>query len=75
MGSDLTNKDLTVKTAAKVDAWTTYPKVTEKHKAWLEASAKLAQVAGNGLDALKPAVGAVGKSCKGCHDDFRKKKK
>ncbi|MFK7967427.1 MAG: cytochrome c [Burkholderiaceae bacterium] len=74
-GSDLTNKDLTIKTAAKLEAWSTYPKVGEKHKAWLEASAKLADAAGNGLDALKPAVGAVGKSCKGCHDDFRQKKK
>lgn len=73
-GSDLTNKDLTIETAAKIEAWSTFPKVTEKHKAWLEASAELAEVAGNGLDALKPAVGAVGKSCKGCHDDFRQKK-
>jgi len=74
-GSDLTNKDLSIKTAAKIEAWTTFPKVTEKHKTWLEASAELAKVAGSGLDALKPAVGAVGKSCKGCHDDFRQKKK
>ncbi len=74
-GSDLTNKELTIKTAAKTEAWTTYPEVVDKHKAWTEAAAKLADVAGNGLDALKPAVGAVGKSCKGCHDDFRQKKK
>ena len=74
-GSDLTNKELTVKTAAKPEAWSTFPKVSEKHKAWIEASAKLADAAGSGLDALKPAVGAVGKSCKGCHDDFRQKKK
>lgn len=32
----------------------------------LEAAAK----SGN-LDAIKSAVGAVGQSCKGCHDDFR----
>ena len=24
------------------------------------------------LDQIKAAVGAVGKSCKACHDDFRK---
>jgi len=72
-GSDLGNKDLTIKTSAKSEALTTYPNVSEKHEAWLKASAELAQVAGNGLDALKPALGAVGKSCKGCHDDFRQK--
>ena len=73
-GSDLSNKELTVETAAKPEAWSTYPEIYEKHKAWLEASEKLAAVAGDGLDALKPAVGGVGKSCKGCHDDFRQKK-
>ena len=25
----------------------------------------------NTMDTLKPAFGAVGKTCKGCHDDFR----
>ncbi|MBI5255230.1 MAG: cytochrome c [Burkholderiales bacterium] len=35
----------------------------------LEAAAK----AGN-LDAIKAAVGAVGGSCKACHDDFRAEK-
>lgn len=74
-GSDLTNKELTQKTAAKPEAWMKGSKVGEKHMAWVEASAVLAKVAGNGLDALKPAVGKVGKSCKGCHDDYRKKKK
>ncbi len=72
-GSDLTNKELTVKTAAKPEAWSTYPEVDEKLKAWVESTEKLAAVAGDGLDALKPAVGAVGKACKGCHDDFRQK--
>ncbi|MGH1361872.1 MAG: c-type cytochrome [Burkholderiaceae bacterium] len=73
-GSDLTNKELTQETVAKPEAWSTYPEISNKHKAWLEASEKLAAVAGDGLDALKPAVGGVGKSCKGCHDDFRQKK-
>jgi len=27
-----------------------------------------------GLDALKGAVGEIGKTCKGCHDDFRAQK-
>ena len=74
-GSDLTNKELTQKTAAKPEAWSTYPEIQKKVDAWLEASEKLAAVAGDGLDALKPAVGKTGKACKSCHDDFRKKEK
>ncbi|MFY9514459.1 MAG: cytochrome c [Rubrivivax sp.] len=35
----------------------------------LEAAAK-----GGNLDAIKAAVGAVGGSCKACHDDFRAEK-
>jgi len=35
--------------------------------------AKLAVAAkGGNLDAIKPAVGAVGNACKTCHDAFRK---
>ena len=35
----------------------------------LDAAAK-----GGNLDAIKTAVGAVGSSCKACHDDFRAEK-
>jgi cytochrome c556 len=38
-----------------------------------DASAALASVAGEGLDALRSKIGDVGKSCKGCHDNFRAK--
>jgi cytochrome c556 len=62
------------KTTALPEAWSTYPKVAEKGKAFKKAVEELAMVAGNGLDALKPKVSALGKSCKGCHDDFREKK-
>lgn len=38
-----------------------------------EASAKLAVAAKAGdADGIKAAVGGVGKTCKGCHDNFRK---
>ena len=74
-GSDLTNKDLTVKTTAKKEAWTTWPKIGEKQEAFVQAAAKMADAAGGGLDSLRGAIGPVGKSCKGCHDDFRQKKK
>lgn len=63
------------KTRALPAAWAADSKVGEKHQAWADASAQLAAAAGNGLDALKPAVGAVGKSCGGCHDDYRAEKK
>ena len=35
----------------------------------LEAAAK-----SGSLDAIKTAMGGVGKSCKSCHDDFRAEK-
>jgi cytochrome c556 len=55
------------------EAWSTYPEVAEKGKAYVKAVEDLAAVAGNGVDALKSKIGALGKSCKGCHDDFREK--
>ena len=58
-------------TRALPEIWTTYPKVAEANQAWKDATNELAAVAGNGLDALRSKIGAVGDSCKGCHDDFR----
>lgn len=55
--------------------WETYPSVVEKGDALKEASAAMVAVAGDGLSALQGAMGDVGASCKGCHDDFRAKKK
>ncbi|MBX2881659.1 MAG: cytochrome c [Granulosicoccus sp.] len=55
--------------------WESFPEVLEKSDALKQASAALNGVAGDGLDALKGAIGDVGASCKGCHDDFRAKKK
>jgi len=62
------------KTTALPEIWSTYPEIAEKGKAYVKAVTELAAVAGNGVDALKSKVGALGKSCKGCHDDFREKK-
>lgn len=61
------------KTDALPEIWSTYPEVSEKGKAYVKAVNELAAVAGNGLDALKSKIGALGKGCKGCHDDFREK--
>ncbi len=59
------------KTAALPEAWSTYPEIAEKGKAYVKAVTELAPVAGNGLDALKSKISALGKGCKNCHDDFR----
>lgn len=62
-------------TRAKPEIW----KESAKFKAAADTMAtevgKLDAAAKSGsLDAIKAAVGAVGKSCKGCHDDFRAEK-
>lgn len=62
------------KTTALPKIWTTYPEVKKYGKEFGKAVKELAAVAGNGLDALKSKVGPLGKSCKGCHDEFREKK-
>ncbi len=58
-------------TRALPEIWTTYPAIEDQGKAYLDAVAALAEVAGNGLGELRSVVGDVGQSCKGCHDDFR----
>lgn len=51
------------KSAAFMDGWT----------AMAAQSAKLAEAArAGGADAIKAQAAAVGKTCKSCHDDFRK---
>ena len=62
-------------TRAKPENWTNYPDAAKKGKALKTALTKMAAVAGNGLDAVKANIGAVGKGCKGCHKEFRVKKK
>ena len=43
---------------------------------FIDASAKLASVAkGGDEDAMKAQFAATGKTCKGCHDEYRAKKK
>ena len=61
------------KTRALPETWSTWPEAGNKAQALSEAAAALAAVAGDGLDALRSKIGAVGKACKGCHDDFRAK--
>ena len=61
------------KTTALPKIWTTYPEIADYGKKYAKAINELAAVAGNGADALKSKMGAVGKACKGCHDEFREK--
>jgi cytochrome c556 len=68
-GSD--NKNYAGKTRALPEIWTTYPEIADYGKKYVMAVNELAAVAGDGRDALKSKIGAVGKSCKGCHDEFR----
>lgn len=60
-------------TTALKKIWTTYPEIGNYGKKYATAVRELAEVAGSGLDPLKSKVGALGKSCKGCHDEFREK--
>ena len=57
------------KTRALEKGWTDYdPKY---HTAMVEAADAMAAAAGNGLDALRANIGAVGDGCSGCHDAYR----
>lgn len=73
-GSDDSNPE-NAENRALPAIWETYPEIAEKGKALNEAVVAMAGEAGNGLDALKGSIGAVGDGCKGCHDDFRADKK
>ncbi len=71
-GSD--NENYFGETTALPKIWTTYPEISEYGKKYAAAVKDLASVAGTGMDAMKSKVGPLGKSCKGCHDEFREKK-
>ncbi|KAB6717444.1 MULTISPECIES: cytochrome c [Roseobacteraceae] len=67
------NDDLPGETRAKADIWADMPGVQDKGMAFYQAVAELNGVAGNGLEALQPAVGKLGGTCKACHDNYRAK--
>ena len=54
--------------------WTTYPAVSEKGAAFDAAAAAMAEAAGKDLASLQAAMGPLGQSCGGCHEDFRQPK-
>lgn len=64
-----------LKTEALAKIWAADSEIGEKAKAYNKAAADMAAAAGQGLDALKAQLPALGKSCKGCHEEYRQKKK
>lgn len=60
---------------AKPEVWKESAKFKAASEKMVGEMAKLEVAAkGGSLDAIKAAVGAVGSSCKACHDDFRAEK-
>lgn len=68
-GSD--NRAHPGETRALAAIWSADSEVGERNQALKEAVAALAEVAGDGLDALRSRIGPVGNACSGCHDDYR----
>lgn len=61
-------------TKAKAAIWENRADFDEKMSHFQKLSEELAVVAKSGdMDKIKPKFGAVGKSCKACHDDFKSK--
>jgi cytochrome c556 len=62
----------TTKGSASPKIWSERAKFDEAGKRMEGEVAKLLAAARtNSVDNLRPAFGAVGQTCKGCHDDFR----
>lgn len=51
--------------------WENLPDVVMKWQAFGAAATGLAAEAGNGLDAMRAAIGPVGGTCGACHDAYR----
>lgn len=61
-----------VKTEALDKVWEDRADFDSKIQALLKASSTLAQTAKSGdANAIKSAIGGIGKSCKGCHDVYK----
>ena len=61
------------KTTAAPALWQNFPKVIEAAKAFGAAAAAMDEAAGKDLASLRGAIGAVGKACGTCHENFRVK--
>ncbi|WP_417221944.1 c-type cytochrome [Amphritea sp.] len=72
-GSDMDAEGLSDKTKAKAAIWQADSEIGAKFKNFADATETMAANAGQGLDALRSAIGPLGKSCKSCHTDYRAK--
>ncbi|WP_432449571.1 c-type cytochrome [Aliiroseovarius marinus] len=61
------------KTRALPKIWEDFAGVQEKGAAYVAAVKAMQGVAGAGKDQMAGALGALGGSCKGCHDTYRAK--
>ena len=61
------------KTGAKPEIWQNYPDFVAKDRDFLKAAQAFNATAASGnLDAIKSGFADLGKSCKACHDKYRK---
>lgn len=60
-------------TRAKAAIWENFDDFASKWAAFGEQAAAMQAVAGDGLEAIGPAVQQLGGTCKACHDDYRAK--
>ncbi len=58
-------------TRAKAEMWDNLPDVLSKWEDLGTQAANLQQVAATGQEALGPALGQLGGTCKACHDEYR----
>jgi len=72
-GSDMDAEGLSGITKAKPAIWQEGSEIGQKHKDFASAADTMAANAVQGIDALRKAIGPLGKSCKACHEDYRAK--
>ena len=68
-----TSADDNDKSRALAKIWSDFPGVQEKGAAYVKAAMAMQEVAGAGKGEMAGALGALGGSCKGCHDAYRAK--
>lgn len=70
-GSSKDDRDGKTRALAKI--WSDFDDFKSKLDDFNNAAPNIKDAAGQGRDALAPAVAELGKTCKACHDDYRAK--
>lgn len=65
------NEDYPDMTDALPAIWEEGSEIGDRGEAFAKAVNELADVAGEGLDTMRPKVVNLGDACKACHDDYR----